>query len=145
MKRENLLVTVAAGIGFAALAYYLLSKDDIKEEDVVQQFDANQYMGLWHEIARMPSAIEKNIAQLTEDYSINEDGAMTVVTRGYNTKKGEWKEAAGKIKFAGAQDVGKLKVSYFGPFYADYNVLDITPDSQHALVSGSGTGYLWIL
>jgi apolipoprotein D and lipocalin family protein len=55
------------------------------------------------------------------------------------------KEITGKLKFAGDEEIGMLKASYFGPFYLSYNVLAIDPDYQHALVSGSGLDYLWLL
>ncbi len=38
-----------------------------------------------------------------------------------------------------------LKVSFFGPFYGGYNVVDLDPDYQHALIAGPDTSYLWIL
>ena len=52
---------------------------------------------------------------------------------------------AGKIKVAGKNGVGMFKVSYLGPFYAAYNVLEIDPRYKYALVSGGGLDYLWIL
>ena len=38
-----------------------------------------------------------------------------------------------------------LKVSFFGPFYAGYNVLAIDKDYKYALVTGESLDYLWIL
>lgn len=146
MKKEKLITALAAGIGAAALAYILLPGDDIPEgATAVNPFDKNRYLGKWYEIARLPSRIEKDIKYLTEDYTLDTDDDIKVVTRGYNTKKNKWIEATGKIKFAGSAFVGMLKVSYFGPFYAAYNVLDIDAGYRYALVSGSGLGYLWIL
>ncbi len=146
MKKENWLIALAAGAGVAALTYILLSGDDIPEGAVaVHPFDKIRYLGKWNEIARLPNRIEKNIKHLTDEYLLGADGNIKVITKGYNVKKNEWKEASGTIKFNGDEDTGMLKVSYFGPFYANYNVLDIDADYKHALVSGSGLGYLWIL
>ena len=89
--------------------------------------------------------MKKIFRTLTENYSLNENGTIKVVTNGYNVKKNKWTQATGTIKFAGNEDVGMLKVSYLGPFYVSYNVLDIDPDYGYALVSGSGLDYLWIL
>jgi len=144
MKKQQWLI-LAAGAGVAAVAYNLLSKDIPKNATAVQPFDKNRYMGTWNEIARLPNKIEKNINQLTEEYSLNPDGTIKVVTGGYNYKKNKWNELEGKIKFIKNEDLGMLKVSYLGPFYASYNVLDIDPDYKYALVSGSGLDYLWIL
>lgn len=145
MKKDRWLLTAAAGLGVAAVSYKLLSKDIPDGAVAVQPFDKEKYMGKWHEIARLPSRIEKNIKDLTEEYILNEDGTIKVITKGYNTKKGKWVTVTGKAKFNGSEDVGMLKVSYFGPFYLAYNVLDLDPNYQYALVSGSGLGYLWIL
>jgi apolipoprotein D and lipocalin family protein len=148
MKKEHWLLTLAAGVGVAAVAgvtYNLLSKDIPKGATAVQPFDKERYLGLWYEIARLPNSIEKNISKLTELYSLNDDGTMQVITKGYNYKKDKWTEIEGKIKFAGSEDIGMLKVSYFGPAYANYNVLAIDENYKYALVSGSGLDFLWLL
>ena len=38
-----------------------------------------------------------------------------------------------------------LKVSFFGPFYAGYNVIAIDDEYKYALVAGQSLKYLWIL
>jgi len=38
-----------------------------------------------------------------------------------------------------------LEVSFFGPFYGGYNVLELDPDYRIALVAGPTRSYLWIL
>ena len=145
MKKEKWLIALAAGAGVAAVTYKLLSRDIPKGATPVQPFDKDRYMGLWYEVARLPNLIEKNLRKVTEEYSLNDDGTMKVITKAYNIKNGKLKEASGKIKFAGAPNVGMLKVSYLGPVYLSYNILDIDADYRYALVSGSSLNYLWIL
>ena len=42
-------------------------------------------------------------------------------------------------------DIGRLKVSFFGPFYGAYTIIDLDkPTYSYALVTG-GKNYLWIL
>lgn len=38
-----------------------------------------------------------------------------------------------------------LKVSFFGPFYAGYNVIAIDDNYKYALIAGKNLKYLWIL
>ena len=77
---------------------------------------------------------------------MRDDGGGSVVNRGYISAKGEWSEAIGKAYFVGAADVGQLKVSFFGPFYSSYNILELDKDDyQYALVAGPNLDYLWIL
>jgi apolipoprotein D and lipocalin family protein len=42
--------------------------------------------------------------------------------------------------------VGRLKVSFFGPFYGGYNIIALDKVAyQYALVCGPNRSYLWIL
>jgi len=145
MKKEKLAAALIIGAGAAVAAYSLLSKDIPTGAMPVQQFDMNKYLGLWHEIARLPNRIERTFNQLTEEYLDNGDGTYKVITKGFDFKKGKWTEATGKIKFLDTEDIGMLRVSYFGPFYANYNILALDENYQYAMVSGSGLSYLWLL
>lgn len=111
----------------------------------VRGFEADRYMGRWYEIARLDHRFERGLEQVTATYTLNEDGTVAVLNRGYDPANGEWEEAEGKAKFAGAPEVGALKVSFFGPFYGAYNVIDLDPGYRRALVVGPNRSYLWIL
>jgi apolipoprotein D and lipocalin family protein len=145
MKKENWLIGLAAGAGVAGLVYALWPKNKIPAGAIVEPFDKDKYLGIWHEIARLPNKIEKNLRDLTEEYTLNEDGTITVITRAYNFEKNKPVEASGTIKFKGSQTRGKMEVAYYLPIYLDYNVLDIDEDYQYALVSGNSFDYLWII
>ncbi|WP_165022603.1 MULTISPECIES: lipocalin family protein [unclassified Dysgonomonas] len=116
-----------------------------KGVSAVKPFDKDKYLGKWYEIARLDFRFEKDMNNTTAEYSLNKDGSIKVVNRGYNYKKGEEKEATGKAKFVDSADEAKLKVSFFGPFYAGYNVIDIDKDYKYALVAGKNFNYLWLL
>ena len=111
----------------------------------VTQFDKSKYLGTWYEVARLDFYFERNLINTTANYSLNEDGSIKVVNRGYEPFKKVWKESTGKAKFVGPEDVGMLKVSFFGPFYAGYNVIALDSNYQYALVAGANLSYLWIL
>lgn len=120
------------------------------QQAIVRSFDSNQYLGTWYEIARLDNRFEEGLEQVTAQYSLQEDGTIKVVNRGYDPEKKKWNEAVGKAKFVDPanQDgsrTGRLKVSFFGPFYGDYNILEVDkPYYNYAMVS-SGQDYLWIL
>jgi apolipoprotein D and lipocalin family protein len=111
----------------------------------VSPFDKVRYLGKWYEIARYDLVFERNLNQTTAEYTLNEDGSVRVVNRGYDTVKKKWRQASGTARFVGADTLGMLKVSFFGPFYAGYNVLVLDEDYRYALVCGSNRDYLWIL
>lgn len=111
----------------------------------ISPFDKDRYLGKWYEIARFDLSFERNLNNTTATYSINPNGTIKVVNKGYNTVKEKWSEVEGKAKFIGADSVAMLKVSFFGPFYGGYNVIALDPEYKYALVSGGSLNYLWIL
>ncbi|MDA8815250.1 lipocalin family protein [Luminiphilus sp.] len=111
----------------------------------VSQFDTEQYLGAWYEIARLDHSFERNLERVTATYGLNEDGSISVLNKGFNTEKGEWRQAEGVAKPMGSSDIAHLKVSFFGPFYGTYAVFELADDYSHAFVSGYNTDYLWLL
>lgn len=135
-----------AGAAAAAIALSLSSCVSIpKGARAVTPFNKNKYLGTWYEIARMDFRFEKGLEQVTATYSLLDDKTIRVDNKGYKTKDGEWKQSIGKAKPAGEPNEGRLKVSFFGPFYAGYNVIAIDPDYQYALIAGNNLKYLWLL
>ncbi|WP_188049690.1 lipocalin family protein [Flavobacterium sp. GP15] len=111
----------------------------------VKPFYKEKYLGKWYEIARLDFKFEKDLNNTTAEYSLKDDGEIKVVNKGYNVKKHKWTQAIGKAKFVGSEDIAMLKVSFFGPFYAGYNIIAIDENYKYALVAGKSTKYLWIL
>ncbi len=111
----------------------------------VSPFDKNKYLGKWYEIARIDFKYEKDLNNTSAEYSLNANGTIKVDNRGYHTIKGEWVQAIGKAKFVGDENIAKLKVSFFGPFYSGYNVIAIDDEYKYALIAGESLKYLWIL
>lgn len=112
----------------------------------VDGFELDRYLGTWYEIARLDHRFERGLSDVTATYSLRDDGGVQVVNRGYKTDQREWNEAVGKAYFVGDPGVGHLKVSFFGPFYGGYNVIELDKTGyQYALVAGPDRSYLWIL
>ena len=111
----------------------------------VTGFDQQRYLGTWYEIARLDHSFEEGLSQVTAEYSLNNDGSIKVVNRGYNAEAGEWKEAEGRAVFVGDSNVGHLKVSFFGPFYASYVVFELDDQYTTAYITGYDRDYLWLM
>ena len=107
----------------------------------VVALDLNRYLGEWYEIARFDHSFERGVEQAKANYTQNPDGTIKVVNTGI--KNGKPKTAVGKGK--ATDSPGLLRVSFFGPFYADYRVMLIDKDYSHALVGSGSADYLWIL
>ena len=112
----------------------------------VSGFDLDRYLGKWYEIARLDHSFERGLDKVTAEYQLRDDGGVKVINRGFDVSGNEWKEATGKAYFTGAQDIGQLKVSFFGPFYGAYNIVALDKAAyQYSLVAGPNRSYLWIL
>ena len=110
----------------------------------VENFQLERYLGTWYEIARLDHSFERGLEKITATYSIREDGGVKVINRGFDTESKNWKEAEGKAYFVENLDTGFLKVSFFGPFYGAYVVID-TDYETYTMISGPDRSYFWIL
>jgi len=133
---------IAIGV-MSVLAGCLAIPDGVEP---VTGFDVNRYSGTWYEVARLDHRFERGLSNVTASYSVQDDGTVKVVNRGYNLDDQSWDDAVGKAAFVGAADVGYLKVSFFGPFYGAYAVFELDKQNyQYAFVAGNTTSYLWLL
>jgi apolipoprotein D and lipocalin family protein len=132
-------------IGLTSIFSFVSCSTIPKGATAVKPFDKEKYLGKWYEIARMDFKFERNLNNTTANYSINNDGSIKVDNRGFNYKTKKWKQAIGKAKFVGEQNIAMLKVSFFGPFYSGYNVIALDKEYKYALVAGKNLKYLWIL
>lgn len=118
---------------------------------VVDHVEPEKYLGTWYEIARLDHSFERGLEKVTATYSLQKDSEIKVVNRGYNPQKKEWKEAVGKAYFVDARHpdktyTGKLKVSFFGPFYGAYNIIELDkPDYNYVMICGPNKSYFWLL
>ena len=115
---------------------------------VVDHCSLDRYLGTWHEIARLDHRFEKELDPVSATYSLAPDGSVKVVNKGYDPKKQELKTIQGRGVFLDDKNTtqGALKVSFFGPFYASYNVIDLDRDGYRwAMVCGRDKSLFWIL
>jgi apolipoprotein D and lipocalin family protein len=138
MSRYFIFVIAAVAL---TLPFHVQSEQ--KKLQPVTNFNLTKYAGRWYEIARLPTSFEKDLTNVTATYSLNRDGSIRVENKGY--KKDKFKTAVGKAKFAKSTDTGYLKVSFFGPFYADYIVFELDTSGYKYAMVGSSLKYLWIL
>lgn len=111
----------------------------------VSAIDAERYQGTWYEIARLDHSFEEGLSNVTAEYSIQDDGSIEVINRGYAEGEGTWEEAEGRAVFVNDTGDGHLKVSFFGPFYASYVVFRLDKEYQFAYITGYNRDYLWFL
>ncbi len=108
--------------------------------------DLDRYLGRWYELYRYDASFQKDCEAVTADYTRNADGSLRVLNScRLRTVDGPVKTATGKAKVADTVTGAKLKVSFFGPFYGDYWVLDRDEDYRWSIVGEPSGRYLWVL
>lgn len=125
----------------------LFSKHPVGNQAVPQPakpVELSRYLGRWYEVARYEQGFQKDCDGVSADYALRDDGMIAVINT-CRKPDGAIKQAKGKAKVVDTATGAKLKVSFFGPFYGDYWVLDHADDYSWAIV-GEGSGrYLWLL
>lgn len=112
--------------------------------------ELDRYLGKWYEVARYDMRFEKGCEGVTAEYSKRPDGLIRVLnTCRQGAVDGPIKTSEGKAKVVDPNGSGatnaKLKVSFFGPFFGDYWIMDHADDYNWSIV-GEGSGrYLWLL
>ena len=116
------------------------------DRSTISTFDLDRYLGKWYEIARYDHSFERDLVGCTAEYTLRDDGKIKVLNSGhFKTLDGPYKESIGKAKARRNGKPGQLEVGFFGPFYGDYDILELAPDYSYSVVGSSSPRYLWIL
>ncbi len=112
----------------------------------VKGFDVERYLGKWYEIARLDHSFERNMSNVTAEYSRGSGEEIQVLNRGFDIQEGQWREIRGVACFIGEKNIGSLEVSFFGPFWGGYHIIVLERENYgYAMVTGPSRSYLWIL
>jgi len=93
--------------------------------------ELSRYLGRWYELASYPAPFQDGCLATHADYSLAQDGSIRVLN--------------GRAEVVEGSNNAKLKVSFFGPFYGDYWVLDHASDYGWSIVGEPSGRYLWLL
>jgi apolipoprotein D and lipocalin family protein len=112
----------------------------------VAHVDLSRYVGTWYEIASFPHRFQRGCTATTATYTLRADGDIDVLNRcRKGSVDGEETSAEGRARVVDRTTNAKLEVSFFGPFWGDYWVIDLSDDYSYAVVGHPGRDYLWIL
>ncbi|AJC20463.1 lipocalin family protein [Pandoraea pulmonicola] len=119
----------------------------------VQKIDKERYVGTWYEIARYPNFFERKcVSDVTAEYVALSDGKIAVTNK-CRKEDGTWVSDGGLARTDGqGTGTARFKVT-FAPdwlrwipwLWANYWVIVLDGDYQHAAVGEPGREYLWIL
>ncbi len=117
-----------------------------KDIQALNGFELNRYLGSWYEIARLDHSFERGLSDIRAEYSLRDDGGVKVLNSGYDAERSSRHAAEGRAYFIDRPDVGRLKVSFFGPFYGAYNIIALDKSGYNwVMICGPDLDYLWIL
>ncbi len=134
------------GLWLSACGQTYTQQQNLPPPETVAAVDLERYMGLWYEIAAYPQRFQEGCTGSSATYSLRDDGYVDVVNRCFlETLEGEEKVAQGRARVVDTATNAKLEVSFFGPFWGDYWIIELDDDYQYAVIGGPGRDYLWIL
>jgi len=142
-----MMMTMKIGLVFLAVVLCAgMATAKEPELTVVDSVELDRYLGTWYEIASYPAWFQKNCTAVSAQYSLRDDGLIKVVNSCHKgSLDGKLKRSKGRAKVVDTDTNAKLKVSFFGPYWGDYWVIDLDPDYQWAVVGEPKRKYLWIL
>ncbi len=112
----------------------------------VAHVDLSRYLGTWYEISSFPQSFQRGCTATTATYTLRPDGEIDVLNRcRKGSITGAEQSALGRARVVDAQTNAKLEVSFFGPFWGDYWVINLADDYSYAVVGHPSRDYLWVL
>ncbi|MEK7265940.1 MAG: lipocalin family protein [Pseudomonadota bacterium] len=142
----RIVIAVLAILSVSACASPPVNRNSAAPLETVSSVDLDRYLGRWYEIARLENGFEKNCEGVTADYSMREDGLIEVLnTCREGAPDGKARAARGRARVVDAATRSKLEVSFFGPFWGDYWIIDLTGEYSRSIVGEPSGRYLWIL
>lgn len=120
-----------------------------KPVETVKYVDVVRYTGLWYQIASYPLPFLRNLAGITAEYTLNQDGTVKVVNRGFSGGlDGTPGMIEGVARVVDTKTNSKLAVSFpdFGiTAESEYWIIDLAEDYSYAIVTNSKRTALFIL
>jgi apolipoprotein D and lipocalin family protein len=119
----------------------------------VEDFEAERYLGTWHEIAAIPAWFQRDCARDTKaEYTAVPEPGQIGVLNSCRRADGTLDSARGRARFTGPEDQGRLEVTFFRPLgfwlwpiAGAYDVLALDEGYRWSLVGHPSRDYAWIL
>ena len=141
-----LLLITALLVALAGCATTTTERLELPPLETVDEVDLDQYIGTWYEIASYPQFFQRRCTGTTATYRLREDGLIEVENRCFrDSLDGREIVANGRARVPNPSQSAKLEVSFFGPFWGDYWVIDLDEQYEYAVVGSPSRDSLWIL
>ena len=146
MHRSGLILVFALMTTLIGCSKSTTERLQLPPLEAVQQVDLERYLGTWYEIASYPQRFQKGCTGTTATYTLRDDGEIDVLNKcRKESLDGPEDVAEGRARVVDRESNAKLEVSFFGPFWGDYWIIDLGSDYEYAVVGHPSRDYLWIL
>jgi len=144
MLQRMITACVIAVLGSASVAG-IAEAQDLPPLRTVERVDLSRYLGRWYEIARLPNSFQKNCLKSLADYSLRDDGDITVLNSCTDKQDGTLRQSKGRAWVVDTASNALLKVSFFWPFRGDYWIIELGNQYEYAVVGTPNRRYFWVL
>lgn len=139
---------LAALLGLAACG---ATQPTAETPRTVESVDLSRYLGLWHEVARLPQRFQDSATlrceEVTAEYAPLDGGRISVRNACVNAldPARPSRVATGQARVVEGSNNTRLRVSFFWPFFGDYWVFGLDPEYRWAVVGSPSRRSLWVL
>ena len=141
-----LLAGLALTIALSGCSKTTTERLQLPPLEAVSQVERERYVGTWYEIASYPQRFQEGCTGTSTTYTLRSDGEIDVLNKcRKGALDGPEDIAEGRARIVDRTSNAKLEVSFFGPFWGDYWIIDLGPDYEYAVVGHPSRDYLWIL
>ncbi len=149
-KKITLSLTLAVALATSACVGKPGPVGNIAVPQPAKSVETNKYLGRWYEYGRYEAPFQKGCEAVTADYSLRDAKSSGAKIKVVNSCRkgsvdGKADQSTGRAKIVEGSNGAKLKVSFFGPFYGDYWVLDRGENYEWSIVGEPSGRYLWML
>lgn len=144
-SRSSLALVLLAALASACAT--TTERESLPPLTTVERVELPRYLGTWYEIASYPQRFQAGCTATIAKYALRDDGMIAVHNQcRKGGLDGELDEAKGRARVVEEVTNAKLEVSFFGPFWGDYWIIDLDQEGySYAVVGHPGRDYLWIL
>ena len=141
----TIIIAVTTVLGLGGLTLAKAGSPGLPPLRTVEKVDLKRYLGRWYEVARLPNRFQKGCVGSTADYSLREDGEISVINSCRNEQDGSLEQVTGRAWIVDTASNAQLKVTFFWPFRGDYWIIELGKEYEYAVVGTPSRKYLWIL
>ncbi len=117
----------------------------IAAQTTPKTIDLNKYSGKWFVVSVIPTRFDKDWNNVTETYTLNDNGKIDIYTTYIKNGKTEADHVTSKGFPNKKSNNVKWKVQFVWPFRADYLIEEVADDYSYTVVGHPKKKFLYIM